>query len=181
MSGESGTFNHKKWRTGKSGWFAGQAWIVSRPMLLFIRFVTAGLCLFAGSCGREIGHVPVSGAQESAVRESWRTFQHALEKPDIDAVASMTRFPLKTNIEGSKGFEGISRRANFDDYFSQMFWDGARHLLMNYQPTPAELQAGEWTVGYNESHGEDMESGVIYHFNRSPDGKVWLTSITFAG
>ena len=149
-------------------------------MSLFIRFVAVGFLLFLGGCVREAGPAPVSGPRESAIRESWGRFQRALRKPDVSEIASMTRFPLENNVGQFDDFKGLGSRATFERYFPQIFWDGVLPVLMNYQPTSAELEAGEWSVSYSERTG-DTESGVIYGFKCSPDGKVWLTSVFFAG
>lgn len=149
-------------------------------MLHFVRLVAVGLCMFLGACAPQANHAPVSGKRETAILESWEVFQRALEKPDIEAVASMTRFPLENNIGHSEDFKGFGRRSTFGRDFHQMFWDGAGPLLMSYKPTPAELRAGEWSVNYSEKT-LDTESCVIFGFKCAPDGKVWLTSVIFAG
>lgn len=150
-------------------------------MLSFLRFLAPCFLIFLGSCGEMVVKSPASRKAVAAADQSWSAFQQALERGDVGKVASMIEFPLPNDLERLEEFEGIGSRKTFNRYFDTLFPEGGIRALLDYTPTAAEIRSGEWSVHHNEKTGVDTDSSVIFGFKCSRDGKVRLTSVTFAG
>ncbi len=173
----------KKWELTQCVWRFHRRTCKLGAMFPCVRFPAVCLLLFLGSCGEMVVKPHAPKKPEVVKDESWADFQKALERSDIEKVASMVDFPLPNDLEGlGREFEGIGSRKTFRRDFDTLFPNEVIGTLIGYSPSAEEIRAGRWSVAHDEPNDiSEMEWSMYYQFARASDGRIRLKRIQMAG
>lgn len=129
--------------------------------------------------------VPASREAED-LGDFWKQFQEAVGSGDREAVARLTRFPLKCDLSTLDEFKDVGSRAGFQRHFQTLF---PKEVVATLARTPApdrneKLESGHrsWSITHHEDHEvSEQEWSIGYVFEELPDGAIRLTAIHLAG